>query len=268
MLLSSLAVLLLSTHAHGAGQGTAPAQAPSAGTKPCAADFERAEAKVRGDYAGFQDKVAGREAELSAFTERVRAEANAAADSAACTAALRRWVGFFRDRHLAVSETRPQTPAPATPDAKPPGAQAIDEDLPTLRFYEDGTAVLRLPSFGDRYKTPIDKLIAENRARLTATPYLVIDVRGNGGGWTAAYDSVIPLLYTDPIFVDGMDAWASPGNIASAREIIASDKVPQAIRTQARGLLARMEASPGQFVTMVDDSEVRLDTVLPLRAAR
>ena len=239
------------------------AQTPA---KTCVADFEALEAKVRGDYAGFQDKVTGlgREAELDAFTERVRREAQAAADSAACTAALRRWAGFFRDRHLAVSETRPR---PAAEEKKADAAPSVDEGQPTLRFFEDGTAVLRLPDFGNSSKEPIDKLIADNRARLLATPYLVIDLRGNGGGWTAAYDAVLPLLYTDPVFRDGMDVWASPGNIASAREIASSDKMPPAIRTQARELLARMEKSPGQFVTMVEDGELRLDAVLPLPRA-
>ena len=140
------------------------AQTPA---KTCAADFEALEAKVRNDYSGFQDKVTGpgREAELDAFTGRVRGEVQAAADSAACTAALRRWVGFFRDRHLAVSETRPQPAA----QKKTEGAPPVDEGLPALRFYEDGTAVLRLPDFGNRYKESIDKLIADNRARLLAT---------------------------------------------------------------------------------------------------
>ncbi len=244
----------------------ADAQTPAAGPKTCAADFDALEAKVRGDYAGFQDKVTslGREAELDAFTERVRGEVRAAADSAACTAALRRWTGFFRDRHLAVSETRPR---PAKEAKKPDAAPGVDEGLPTLRFYEDGTAVLRLPDFGDSYKEPIDKLIAVNRERLFAAPYLVIDVRGNGGGWTDAYNAVLPLLYTDPIFRDGMDVWASPGNIASAREIASSEKVPAAIRNQARELLARMEKSPGQFVTMVEDGELKFDSVLPMPRA-
>ena len=257
MILRSLVLLMLLVL-------KADGQTPAAGAKSCAADFEALEAKVRGDYSGFQDKVTGREAEFEVFTERVRAEVKAANDPAACTAALRRWVGFFRDRHLAVSETRPR---PAAEEKKPEGAPPVDESLPTLRFYEDGTAVLRLPDFGNRYKTPIDKLIADNRARLLATPYLVIDVRGNGGGWTAAYDAVLPLLYTDPVFRDGMDVWASPGNIATAREVASSDKLPAAIREQARGMLARMEASPGQFVTMVEDSELRLDAVLPLPRA-
>ncbi|HWS89865.1 MAG TPA: S41 family peptidase [Pyrinomonadaceae bacterium] len=250
-----------------AANGQSPA--PTQSAKTCIADFDALEAKVRGDYAGFQDKVTGpgREAELDAFTGRVRGEVQAAADSAACTAALRRWTGFFRDRHLAVSETRPQPAAPSKEEKKPAAAPAVDDGAPALRFYEDGTAVLRLPDFGHRYKEPIDKLIADNRARLLATPYLVIDVRGNGGGWTSAYDAVLPLLYTDPVFRDGMDVWASPGNIVSAREIASSDKVPAAIRNQARELVARMEKSPGQFVTMVEDGELRLDAVLPMPRA-
>jgi hypothetical protein len=35
----------------------AEGQTPAADAKTCAADFEALEAKVRGDYAGFQDKV-------------------------------------------------------------------------------------------------------------------------------------------------------------------------------------------------------------------
>ena len=262
MILPALGLLMLLTT-------TAGGQTPEASSKTCLADFEALEAKVRNDYSGFQDKVTaqGREAEFDAFTERVRSEAHAAADSAACAAALRRWVGFFRDRHLAVSETRPRPAAPTKEEKKSDAAPSVNEGLPALRFYEDGTAVLRLPDFGHRYKEPIDKLIADNRARLLATPYLVIDVRGNGGGWTSAYDAVLPLLYTDPVFRDGMDVWASPGNIATAREVASSDKVPAAIREQAREMLTRMEASPGRFVSMVGDSELRLDSVLPLPRA-
>ncbi len=64
-----------------------------------------------------------------------------------------------------------------------------------------------------------------------------------------------------------MDAWASPGNIAAVRELIASPQAPEAMKAQARGLLARMEASPGQFVTFAEDSELRLDAVHPLPRA-
>src|SRR4051812_696320 len=72
MLLPALALLMMLTPAV-----NSVAQTPAAaGAKSCAADFDALEAKVRGDYAGFQDKVTaqGREAELDAFTERVRRE--------------------------------------------------------------------------------------------------------------------------------------------------------------------------------------------------
>lgn len=272
---ASLTVLLLSTSSAGARQQPPTPAAKPAGGRACEADFERVEATVRENYAGFRDKTAGREAELAAFTERGRAEARAAADRAACTEALRRWTGFFRDKHLAVSETQAgpaaspaAKPTPDTNAEKPPAAApAADPDRPALRFVDDDAAVLRLPSFGSRYQPAVDKLIEEHRARLLATPFLVIDVRGNGGGWTEVYRSVIPLLYTDPIFQDGMDAWASPGNVAAVRELIASPRAPEAMKAQARGLLARMEAAPGQFVTFAEDAELRLDAVHPLPRA-
>jgi hypothetical protein len=90
-------------------------------------------------------------------------------------ATLQRWVVWFGDNHMQLGESRPAQAAPSSPSAP-----AEDDDRPSLGFAHDSTAVLRLPSFGRDYKQAVDSLVAANRARLLATPFLVIDVRGNG----------------------------------------------------------------------------------------
>jgi hypothetical protein len=222
----------------------------------CAPDFDAMESAVRAGYPGLPGMNAARRAEFEALTRDVRGEARRAADGTACTATLQRWVAWFGDNHLQLGESRPAQSAPA--------AQAApDDDRPSLRFEDDSTAILRLPSFGRDYKAAVDSLLAAHRARLLATPLLVVDVRGNGGGWTAVYDSVLPLLYTNPIRVEGMDVYASPANLALVREMVASGRAPAAMLEQARAVMARMEANPGGFVTFSEDREIRLDTVYP-----
>jgi hypothetical protein len=231
----------------------------------CAADLDSLYSTVRQDYAGFRSKAQEGTAALAALTDRIRADTRAAPDPAACTAALQRWIAFFGDPHLQVWEPRPQAASSGSTNLG--GTPAKDPHRPSLQFPGESTAVLRLPDFGDRYKPAIDSLVDANRARLLATPYLIVDVRGNGGGWTGSYEeSILPLLYTDPILVHGMEAWASEGNIAYARELLASDRA-EGIKRAIRALLPRMEANRDEFVPITQDREIRLDTVYPMPQA-
>ncbi|CAA9330334.1 MAG: hypothetical protein AVDCRST_MAG68-2439 [uncultured Gemmatimonadetes bacterium] len=232
-----------------------PAQAPVAAARDttCAPDFDAMESAVRAGYPGLPGMSPARRAEFEALTQVVRGEALRATDPVACMATLQRWTAWFGDNHMQLGESRPAQPASATPG----------DDRPSLRIVDDSTAVLRLPSFGRDHKASVDSLVAAHRAWLLATPFLVVDVRGNGGGWTAVYDSVLPFLYTNPIRVDGMDIYAAPANLALVREMIASGRGPAAMLEQARAVAARMEANPGGFVTFTEDREIRLDTVYP-----
>ncbi|HEX8451329.1 MAG TPA: S41 family peptidase [Longimicrobium sp.] len=237
-----------------------PAPAPVAGAAACVRDVDSAAAVVRHDYAGFADKARGKEGALAALTDSVRADARAAADAEACTAALRRWAGFFGDRHMSVLASAPaQRPAAPGPPAPPEG--------PSVRYPDDSTAVLRLPDFGQRHKPAIDSVVAAHRARILARPYLVVDVRGNGGGWTDSYASVLPLLYTGPIRVPGISVWASAGNTEYLRGMSTSPNLPEAIRTRMAALVPAMEANRGGFVPIDADREIRFDTVHPLPRA-
>jgi hypothetical protein len=235
--------------------GAQPATDPG-----CARDLDSLTTAVRRDYAGFPDRAPSREPALAALTDSVRAAAATAATPGECTAALRRWIAFFGDRHLSVSEANP-APAPGAP-ASPPEPRE-----PTARMLDDSTVVIRLPDFNQRRKPAIDSVIAANRARILSAPYLIVDVRGNGGGWTESYASLLLLVATGPIVVRGTSMRASEGNIAYARQMAAAPGMAPAIRDRIRALIPEMEARRGGFVPVDDDREIRFDTVHPLPRA-
>lgn len=245
--------------------------APKRGDGGCVGDFDSLSTIVSRDYAGYRDKASAQRFALAALTDSTRRTATAATDGATCTAALDRWVRFFQDPHLQVFQIRTATAAPeataaaAQPPSRPTAPQppAVDRRRPSITFRGDSTAVLVLADFGDRYKRVIDSLVAANREQLLRTPVLIIDVRRNGGGWTGSYESVIPLLYTNPIHVHGMDAWASEGNIEYLRSMLRSSRAEE-IRRVVGELLPKMEANRGSFVTINDDRTIALDTVFPM----
>jgi hypothetical protein len=115
-----------------------------------------------------------------------------------------------------------------------------------------------------QYKPLIDSLIAANRPKLLASPYLLVDVRGNKGGCTCSYTTVTPLLYTDPILLDGSDVWTSEANVALYRSWLTAGGVPGELKARLRSALPRMEGAPNRFVLWAADTVIKLDTVYAL----
>lgn len=223
----------------------------------CPVDFASIETVVRADYAGYWDKVVGREAALAELTDTVRAALSIPRDGPSCDHLLMGWTSFFGDLHLTV------VPSLSERSTAPPARGMVgvgQSGGPSLRFYDDSTVVLRLPNFAIRYAAEIDSLVRANRERLLQTPYMVIDVRSNGGGWPGSYAPLLPLLYTRPFRVDGIDTWSTPGNIEAMRSGL-REGVAEDVQALIREVLPRMEANPGQFVVLEAAREVRFDTV-------
>lgn len=261
-----LSVLLFLTACASARRGVDAAEASAGGrltadNTSCVAAFDSLQAIFRRDYPGYRVKVAGHEAELDALTDSVRAIARTSDHHIVCIPALWRWTGFFHDPHIMLWQAAAPSPEGSNGADR---SSAPDDDIegrPSLRFVNDSTAVLRLPDFDLFRKPAIDSLVAANRAMLLATQYLVVDVRGNGGGCTCSFDSVIPLLYTGPIFRYGADVWASQANVEYVRSWLAMDEIPAETKARVRTVLPELVASPDQFVTFMEDGELRLDTV-------
>ena len=246
-------------------QGPTSRSTPS-GDSSCVAALDSLQALFRHDYPGYRDKVRGHEKQLAALNDSVRAVARTSDEHQICIPALQRWARFFRDPHIAGpwQASPPAAQATGAGTGQQTEARNDDPNRPSVEFLDDCTAAIRLPSFDAMYKAAVDSLIAEHRARLGAIPLLIIDVRGNGGGYTGTYAAVSPFVYTGPIRTRGVDVWASPANIAHYRELSRAAFLSDAERRLMRSFLSRAANQVNRFVQLEPDTIIRRDSVFPM----
>jgi len=262
-----LSLLVTSTAGSVAWSQTPPgARAFPVGDSSCVAALDSLQAIFRHDYPGYREKLAGHETQLAALTDSVRAVARTSDEYQICIPALRRWTSFFRDPHVTGpwQSTPPQETLQAPAGERHQKAPVNDPDRPSLEFLDDSTAMLRLPSFDSTYKPVVDSLIAADGSHLRSTPYLIVDVRGNGGGYTGSYASLTPLLYSGPIHEDGVDVWASPANVAYYRQLVRNSFLSVEDRGVITSFLARVDQHVNEFVELSPDTIIRPDTVFPV----
>jgi len=132
-----------------------------------------------------------------------------------------------------------------------------------LENLDDSTLVFSLPSFNNKNKPLVDDLIKANKDKLLSTPYLVIDVRGNGGGTDDTFESILPFIYANPFKHLGTDIMASKYNINRYEELLRVPHVGAEAREWVQKILNRMKDNPGKFVVRSGDEIVKRDTVMP-----
>lgn len=232
----------------------------------CLAAFDSLVTVFRHDYPGYRDKVPGHGTALAALTDSVRKIARTSDQYQICIPALQRWVRFFRDPHIVGPwQASPPNPHAAT-SSSPAALPADDPDRPSLVLLDDSTALLRLPSFEADYKPAIDSLLDVDGSRLRATRYLIVDVRGNGGGYTGAYANLTPLLATNAEHYYGQDVLASRGNIAWYKTLRSNRSLTADDRARIQSLIIRMQRQIGHLVEFTPDTVVRPAAILPLPA--
>jgi len=243
------------------------------GDASCVAALDSLVRVLQRDHPGYRDRVVGHEGTFAMLVDSVRSvAATPAADSSyqVCIPALQRVTSFFRDAHLALWQGPKPVAAPEGALAPPTAVPPDDPDRPALRRSDTRTLILRLPDLDMRYEPVVDSLVATRWTELTATPTLVIDLRGNGGGCTCTYDALLPLVATGPIAGDEEDVWASAANVAYFRAMASDAGTPDTLKAELRRLLPRLEAAPNAFVAQDTDPAAAIYTppaVLPRPSA-
>lgn len=113
------------------------------------------------------------------------------------------------------------------------------------------TAVLKLPSFEYQYLKQITQLIDENKAGLENTENLIVDLRGNPGGTTDAYQKLLPYIMGKSIRNTGAEFLATQtyiNNLEAYKKTL--DK--NAPTTNIDKNIATLKANLGQFVNFND----------------
>lgn len=248
------------------GENASAAAAPfSPAATACITDFDTLYSIVTRDYSGYQDRMRENGPRIALVADSVRTAIRTVTTDSACTATITRWTALFRehDHHFQFWQSRQESAPPATSTSGP----VTDPRRPTIQFIDDSTALITVRDLNRRYKPAIDSLVDTNRTRLLATPYLVVDFRRNGGGATAAYRSIMELIYTDPISQEGFDIWISPRTIEAARPYLDAPDVDSAMRAELRAAIRRYETTGKPFFHEDEARDVRYDTVYTMPRA-
>lgn len=145
---------------------------------------------------------------------------------------------------------------------KPP----FEEENKLVVFFKQldaETGYLRIQSFDGDYAKQIDSVVNANRQSLESSPYLVIDVRGNGGGSDFSYRPLAPLIYTQPVHGIGVDVLATEHNMQAWEQIIKEVDMPEDTRTHFLTKVEEAKKHLNTFYSMGPDEFDTLKAVLP-----
>lgn len=136
---------------------------------------------------------------------------------------------------------------------------------PLLERLNNNTLILRIPTFNYSEKKHIDSLILANKAQILNTKNLIIDIRNNGGGSDVSYREIIPLLYTNPIRVIGVEYLSTKLNNQRMQKFIDGKDYSDNSKKWAKESLVKLNANIGKFVNLRSSNSIysvrKLDTV-------
>ncbi len=125
------------------------------------------------------------------------------------------------------------------------------------------TAILKLPSFEYQHLDEIDQLISKNKTGLESCENLVIDVRGNPGGTTDAYQKLLPYIMGKSIRNTGAEFLATQtyiGNLEAYKQSLKKGSPTAGIDSN----IAVLKKNLGKFVNFSgSDQPVYIEYVKP-----
>jgi C-terminal processing protease CtpA/Prc len=104
-------------------------------------------------------------------------------------------------------------------------------------------------------------LFKANQPNLSKMPYLILDLRNNGGGADFSYRPITPYLYTNRFKHIGADVLSTDDNIAGWAAVATTDGLPPDQKVFISDVIEKMEQRKGKLVSISDDSNVSLDSV-------
>jgi hypothetical protein len=133
-----------------------------------------------------------------------------------------------------------------------------------FRTLNEKTNYLRLSDFDATLTNAIDSFIQKQEAEIASKPYLIIDIRNNGGGSTRSYSRLIPYIYTKPVITAGHVWYATPGNIAAFRQYSTLPGYPESTRKWVRDVADTLSNHTGTYHVMGTSHDTfTLKEVLP-----
>ncbi|MBL0357873.1 MAG: hypothetical protein IPP72_13745 [Chitinophagaceae bacterium] len=82
-----------------------------------------------------------------------------------------------------------------------------------FRILNDSTTYIRVPAFDNELYSELDSFYRKNDKEIISKPYLIIDVRNNGGGSDRNARPLLKYIYTKPFTEDTVDLYVTEENI-------------------------------------------------------
>ncbi len=127
------------------------------------------------------------------------------------------------------------------------------------------TVLLKLSNFSYPFVETIENLIEKNKHLLQNNENLIIDLRGNGGGTTDAFQKLLPYIVTNPIRYTGAEHLSTPSFINSLKRYNASltdkEKYSEQIAENEKRIKL-LEANPGKYVNFSGEIAIT-QTLIP-----
>lgn len=185
----------------------------------CIENFEFVKSRVESSYAGFPDKVNSEtKDQYDSLCFKLVEKAKETRSTTMCFNIIKEYINFFKDNHLKFHMAFELDPN-QNMITYPQGPKNFE-----IKDYDDSTSIISLPDFNESNRELIEYLIETNKNSLLKKPYLIIDVRNNGGGSDRSWYCLLPYLYTNPIKVTGNDLRASIETISEYDELYHFDK--------------------------------------------
>jgi hypothetical protein len=123
-------------------------------------------------------------------------------------------------------------------------------EVPLFEKISDKTVILRIPSFDGSAKKQIDSLITSNMPLISKTENLIIDLQNNGGGSDGSFSKIIPLIYTDPIKIIGLEYLSTPLNNQRMSDMAKESDMSAEDKKWVSDALEKLNRNLGKFVNL------------------
>ena len=175
---------------------------------------------IQRNYPGYEIKTQGKEYEWNQRTAALRNIIIQRPDT--LPLAMDQYVRCFNDGHLRVNTT-PEGNAKFQPirqrelarRAKSHRTESFNMYY-TAKAMNDSTFFLRIPSFAD---SESNKIVEKNLKEITSRPYLIVDLRGNGGGNDMNFQTLMALVYSQPYLTHGVELYSTPDFLSLYRKL-------------------------------------------------
>jgi hypothetical protein len=130
----------------------------------------------------------------------------------------------------------------------------------------DSTFFLRIPSFDISLKKQIDNTIKKYWDEITNRPYLIVDIRNNGGGLDGSYQTLSNLIYSKPYISKGVEWYSTKFHIDNYENDISKGRYRngESGKQWLQDLVDSMKKNVGGYVIhpqMKIDQLIKKDTV-------